>query len=108
MFNGSNLPHRVRVGLAGQRCVMRTLEVPPLKDRKELAQAVAFTASQEMPMPLDSALTDFHDLGEVETKAGPASVSCSSPRTRRPSGSCSTHCGGRASPRAASTSLPSR
>ncbi len=71
MFEGSKLSRRVRVGLAGQRCVMRTLEVPPLKDRKELAQAVAFTASQEMPMPLESALTDFHNLGEVETKSGP-------------------------------------
>ena len=53
---------------------MRTLEVPPLRDTfKELAQAVAFTASQEMPMPLESALTPtFHNLGEVETKSVPA------------------------------------
>ncbi|HUA10486.1 MAG TPA: type IV pilus assembly protein PilM [Solirubrobacteraceae bacterium] len=71
MFDGSKLPRRVRVGIAGQRCVMRTLEVPPLKDKKELAQAVAFTASQEMPMPLESALTDFQSLGQVETKTGP-------------------------------------
>ena len=71
MFEQSGFPRRVRVGVAGPRCVMRTLEVPPLKDKKELAQAVAFTASQEMPMPLESALTDFHALGQIETPTGP-------------------------------------
>lgn len=71
MFDGSDLSRRVRVGVAGQRCVMRTLELPPLSDKRELAQAVAFTAAKEMPMPLERAVTDFQALGQVETPGGP-------------------------------------
>ena len=70
MFEASGLPKRVRVGMAGQRSVMRVLSLPPISDKKELAAAVRFTAEKEMPMPLSVAVTDFHPVGEVETPAG--------------------------------------
>jgi type IV pilus assembly protein PilM len=71
MFEKAGLPRRVRVGMAGQRSVMRVLSLPPISDRKELAAAVRFTAEKEMPMPLNVAVTDFQALGEIETPAGP-------------------------------------
>ncbi len=71
MFHDSRLDKRVRVGVANQRTVLRTLELPPLTDRKELATAVRFQAEDQVPMPLDNAVLDFHALGVVDTPAGP-------------------------------------
>ena len=71
MFNESRLDKRVRVGIANQRTVLRTLEMPPIADGKELATAVRFQAEDQVPMPLDNAVLDYHALGVVETPAGP-------------------------------------
>src|ERR1700735_5816623 len=59
LFAESRLDKRVRVGVANQRTVLRTLELPPLTDRKELATAVRFQAEDQVPMPLDNAVLDF-------------------------------------------------
>jgi type IV pilus assembly protein PilM len=71
LFADSGLGRRVRVGVANQRTVLRTLELPPLTDQKELAAAVRFQAEDQVPMPLNNAVLDFHALGVVETPAGP-------------------------------------
>jgi type IV pilus assembly protein PilM len=71
MFDQSRLDKRVRVGVANQRTVLRTLELPPLTDRKELETAVRFQAEDQVPMPLDNAVLDFHPLGVIDTPAGP-------------------------------------
>jgi type IV pilus assembly protein PilM len=71
LFAENKLGKRVRVGIANQRTVMRTLELPPVTDRKELAAAVQFLAQDQVPMPLNNAVLDFHPLGMVDTPAGP-------------------------------------
>ena len=71
LFDRSGLPRRVRVGVANQRTVLRTLELPPVTDGKELAAAVRFQAQDEVPMPLSNAVLDFHALGIVDTPGGP-------------------------------------
>jgi type IV pilus assembly protein PilM len=71
LFAESGLSRRVRVGVANQRTVLRTLELPPVTDQKELAAAVTFQAQDQVPMPLNNAVLDFHPLGIVETPAGP-------------------------------------
>src|ERR1700704_750992 len=71
LFSDSGLSKRVRVGVANQRTVLRTLELPPLTDRKELAAAVAFQAQDQVPMPLSNAVLDFHPLGVIDTPSGP-------------------------------------
>jgi type IV pilus assembly protein PilM len=71
LFSNSGLSKRVRVGVANQRTVLRTLELPPVTDQKELAAAVNFQAQDQVPMPLANAVMDFHPLGIVETPAGP-------------------------------------
>lgn len=71
LFSSGRLSKRVRVGVANQRTVMRTLELPPMTDRKELAAAVQFQAQDQVPMPLSNAVLDFHPLGIVDTPAGP-------------------------------------
>jgi type IV pilus assembly protein PilM len=71
LFGGSRLGKRVRIGIANQRTVMRTLELPPITDAKELAAAVQFQAQDQIPMPIASAVLDFQALGIVDTPAGP-------------------------------------
>jgi type IV pilus assembly protein PilM len=71
LFAESGLSKRVRVGVANQRTVLRTLELPPVTDHKELAAAVNFQAQDQVPMPLSNAVMDFHPLGIVETPSGP-------------------------------------
>ncbi len=70
LFNESGMSKRVRVGVANQRTVLRTLELPPVTDTKELAAAVNFQAQDQVPMPLSNAVLDFHPLGIVDTPGG--------------------------------------
>jgi type IV pilus assembly protein PilM len=71
LFADGRLGKRVRIGLANQRTVLRTLELPPVTDRKELAAAVRFQAEDQVPMPLAGAVLDFHSLGIFDTPGGP-------------------------------------
>jgi type IV pilus assembly protein PilM len=71
LFKDGDLSRRVRLGVANQRTVLRTLELPPITDRKELDAAVRFKAQDEVPMPLSNAVLDFHPLGVFDTPEGP-------------------------------------
>jgi type IV pilus assembly protein PilM len=71
MFAEHKLGKRVRLGLANQRIVMRTLDLPPLSGAKEIASAVRFQAQDHIPMPLDQAVLEHQSLGLVETADGP-------------------------------------
>lgn len=63
------LGKRVRVGIANQKIVVRIIELPALTG-KELEAAVRFRAQDEIPMPLDAAVLDWHPLDEVLTTEG--------------------------------------
>ncbi len=67
----SDLDKRVRIGVANARIVVRTLYLPPITDAKQLASAVRFQAKDEIPMPLEDAVLDFHSVGTVDTPEGP-------------------------------------
>ena len=71
LFRENELDRRVRIGVANQRIVVRTLDLPPVENEKELDAVVRFHAQDELPMRLDEAVIDFHALGVVETPAGP-------------------------------------
>jgi type IV pilus assembly protein PilM len=71
MWAENDLPDRVRVGIANQRIVVRTLDLPPLTDQKAIASAVRVEAPDHIPMPMEEAVLDFHSLGTVETPSGP-------------------------------------
>lgn len=72
-FAEHKLPSRVRLGLANQRVVMRTVDLPPIDDAKQLASAVRFQAQEHIAMPLDQAVLEHHSLGIVGTADGPRS-----------------------------------
>lgn len=71
LFSSSGLDRRVRIGIANQRIVMRQIALPPITDPKELASAVQFQAQDEIPMPIESVVLDYHVLGVADTDAGP-------------------------------------
>jgi type IV pilus assembly protein PilM len=71
LFDEHKLAKRVRVGVANQRIVMRTIDLPPLTDSKQIEAAVRFQAQDHIPMPLDQAVLEHHLLGTVETPDGP-------------------------------------
>ena len=73
LFEEHDLPKRVRLGIANQRIVVRTLDVPVLEDEKALLAAVRLQAPDQIPMPIDEAILDMQPLGTVQTLAGPRS-----------------------------------
>jgi type IV pilus assembly protein PilM len=73
LFDEHKLSRRVRIGVANQRIVVRTIDLPPLPDPKELASAVSFQAQDHIPMPLDQVVLEHQSLGIVQTPDGPRS-----------------------------------
>jgi type IV pilus assembly protein PilM len=71
LFEGTDLPRRVRLGVANQRIVVRSLDLPPADDEKHLAALVRAEAPDHIPMPMNEAIVDFQPIGVVDTPAGP-------------------------------------
>jgi type IV pilus assembly protein PilM len=71
LFAEHRLPKRVRVGIANQRTIMRTIDLPPLDRDAEIAAAVRMHAPEHIAMPLDQAVIDHQVLGLVDTPEGP-------------------------------------
>ena len=65
------LDRRVRLGVANQKVVVRTIELPLGAEGKELDAAVRFQAQDALPMPLDQAVLDWQTLTVVDTENGP-------------------------------------
>ncbi len=64
-FADHKLSKRVRLGIANQRVVVRTMRLPAIEDPKELEAAVRFEAEERIPMPLDQAILDYRVVGGV-------------------------------------------
>lgn len=71
LFADNELPTTVRLGVANQRIVVRTLDVAPVDDPKLLEQVVRAEAPDHIPVPMDEAILDFQPLGTVTTPQGP-------------------------------------
>ena len=65
------LDRKVRIGVANARIVVRTMYLPPIEDAKQLETAIRFQARDEIPMPLEDAVLDYHSVGMAETPDGP-------------------------------------
>lgn len=59
LFSKHSLPKRVRLGIANQQVVVRTMVLPAIEDVKELDTAIRFQAEDEIPMPLDNAVLEW-------------------------------------------------
>jgi type IV pilus assembly protein PilM len=58
LFSRHKLGKTVRLGIANQRVVVRTIQLPLIEDEKEIDTAVRFRAQDQIPMPLDQAVLD--------------------------------------------------
>jgi type IV pilus assembly protein PilM len=71
LFADHDLPTHVRLGVANQRIVIRTLDVPVVSDPKALEEVVRVEAPDHIPVPMEEAILDFQPLGTVDTDTGP-------------------------------------
>ena len=72
LFADGELSTQVRLGIANQRIVVRTLDVPPVVDDPRLLdELVRAEAPDHIPVPMDEAVLDYQPLGQVDTPAGP-------------------------------------
>jgi type IV pilus assembly protein PilM len=58
LFAENKLGKAVRLGIANQRVVVRTMQLPLIEDEGEIDTAVRFRAQDQIPMPLDQAVLD--------------------------------------------------
>jgi type IV pilus assembly protein PilM len=66
LFSENKLGKNVRLGVANQRVVVRTLRLPLIEDEDEIDTAVRFQAQDQIPMPLEHAVLD-HQVIARET-----------------------------------------
>jgi type IV pilus assembly protein PilM len=72
LFAANKLSKKVRLGIANQRVVVRTLRLPAIENPEELAAAVRFAAQEQIAMPLDQAIVDHRVVGGVGAIEGAA------------------------------------
>ncbi len=70
LFAEHKLSKRVRLGVANQRVVVRTMRLPAIEDPKEMEAAVRFQAQEQIPMPFDQAVLEHQVVGGVAAEEG--------------------------------------
>jgi type IV pilus assembly protein PilM len=65
LFATTGMGRRVRLGIANQRLVVRTLRLPLIESPEELETAVRFSAQEQIAMPLDEAVIEHRVVGGV-------------------------------------------
>ncbi len=70
LFANHKLSKTVRLGVANQRVVVRTLYLPPIEKAEELEHAIRFQAQEHIPMPLDQAVLDWELIRHSATESG--------------------------------------
>jgi type IV pilus assembly protein PilM len=74
LFSENKLGKEVRLGIANQRVVVRTLQLPAIESEKELETAIRFQAHDQMPMPLEQAMLDYQVVGRSTGENGEPTV----------------------------------
>lgn len=62
---------KVRLGVANQRVLVRTIELPVLENPTELRAAVQFEAEEHIPIPPDQSVVDFQPVMRYAGEDGP-------------------------------------
>ncbi|HSD24282.1 MAG TPA: type IV pilus assembly protein PilM [Solirubrobacterales bacterium] len=70
LFSRHKLGKTVRVGVANQRVVVRSLQLPLIEDEEELDTAVRFRAQEAIPMPLEQAVLDHQVVAKRDGHDG--------------------------------------
>ncbi|MCW2961031.1 MAG: type pilus assembly protein PilM [Thermoleophilia bacterium] len=59
----------VSIGVANQRCITRIIEMTRIKNRKQLKEALSFEVADNLPIPLEEAIWDFHTVARWKDEA---------------------------------------
>jgi type IV pilus assembly protein PilM len=70
LFAQNKLSKSVRLGVANQRVVVRTLRLPLIEDDDELDTAIRFQAADQIPMPLEQAVLDHQVVARASGAEG--------------------------------------
>ena len=69
-FKKNNLPKKnVRLGISTNRVGVRTFDLPPIDDRRQLDNAIRFRAQEVLPVPIHDAVLDYRVLDERHASA---------------------------------------
>ncbi|MGI8460955.1 MAG: type IV pilus assembly protein PilM [Solirubrobacterales bacterium] len=74
LFAENNLSKTVRLGIANQRVVVRTLQLPALEKREEIETAIRFQAQDQIPMPLEQASMEWQVIERTTGASGEATM----------------------------------
>lgn len=69
-FTAAKLGRDVRLGVANQRVVVRTIRMPRVEKQSEIENAIRFMAQEQVQMPLDDAVIDWQVLDSGPDLAG--------------------------------------
>jgi type IV pilus assembly protein PilM len=69
-FGAHKLSKRVRLGVANQQILVRTVRLPAIEDPKEMDAAIRFQAQEQIPMPLEQAVLEHQIVGGVVGEEG--------------------------------------
>lgn len=69
-FGEAGASKRVRVGIANQRVIVRTLRLPLIEDAKHMETAIRFQAQEQIPMPLDQAVLQHQIVSAIPAVDG--------------------------------------
>jgi type IV pilus assembly protein PilM len=70
VFGEVGASRRVRLGIANQRVVVRTLRLPAIEDAKQMEAAIRFQAQEHIPMPLDQAVLQHQTVAAIPPTDG--------------------------------------
>ena len=71
LFRTHKLPRRgVRLGVATNRIGVRSFELEGIEDERQLANAIQFRAYEELSIPPDEAVLDYHVVSESVNETG--------------------------------------
>lgn len=70
LFRDNDLSKRVRLGIANQRVVVRTLRLPAIENPAELDSAIRYSAQEQIAIPLEQAVLDHRVVGGVAASGG--------------------------------------
>lgn len=60
----------VSVGVANQRCIVRIIDLPRIRKKTQLKDAISFEVADNLPIPLEDAVWDFHTVDSYKDDQG--------------------------------------
>lgn len=61
---------KVNLAVANQRCITRIVELPKIKKKSVLRDALGFQVQDNLPIPIEDAVWDYHTIGEFDAPEG--------------------------------------